>query len=429
MLREMLRFAIEPPSPGLADRVLAAVAERGPRHRESRTQWAFGVVAMALAAALVVTLVYGSRAPRERSLPAAHPPVPLSNAGVVPIRGGAARSFLMSAAGGWVAEQAGGRTTLYRSSDGGTTWSYRLAYAGELPTQVLIDPSGAGIVVGGQPAGGATDLVLFRSADGGASWQRPAVPVTAQAWGLPYFVDASHGRVLASLGPGSAEILSTADGGATWSAGPQFNDRANFPGLSSARLRIVWTADGRGIAVLPAGSGSASVHVVITDDGGATWRASFPSVPPGDGVNAGNALLDAFLLPDGRGALFLQAIDARQNGVPELLAYATTDAGRTWAPPVRLDRAAPAGPSRAVFALDETHWWASAGSGTGLLVTADGGRTVRRHAGVLPAGYAFVSFGFWSSQQGWALAASGGTTALFVTGDGGATWRPFRPPA
>ena len=129
-MREVLRFAIEPPAPGLVDRVMAAVAERQPRRREPRAQWAFGLVAVALAAALVVTLVYGSRVARERSLPAARGTAPES-AGVVPIRGDVVRPFLTSAAGGWLAERLGGRTTVYRYSDGGATWSARLAYDGE----------------------------------------------------------------------------------------------------------------------------------------------------------------------------------------------------------------------------------------------------------------------------------------------------------
>jgi photosystem II stability/assembly factor-like uncharacterized protein len=426
-MREVLRFAIEPPAPGLVDRVMAAVAERQPRHRESRAQWVFGMVAVALAGALVVTLVYGGRIARERPLPAAHGTAPLP-AGVTPISGQAVRPFLTSAAGGWVAERTGGRTTVYRSSDGGTTWTGRFAYDGELPTQVLVDPSGAGIVVAGQPVSGAADLLLFQSADGGASWRQLTAPAVAQAWGVPYFIDASRGWVLASLGPGSAEILSTRDGGGTWSAGPHFNDRANFPGLSSVRLRIVWTADGRGIALLPA-AGSAQLHVVITDDGGATWRASFPAAPRDVDVNAGNALLDASLLPDGRGALFLQGVKAPPGGVPALFGYVTGDAGRTWSQPVRLDGQAPAGQPRAVYALDEAHWWASVGSGADLLVTTDGGRTVHRRSGVLPTGYTFRSLGFSSSDQGWAVAGSGGRLALFVTGDGGASWRPLRPPA
>jgi photosystem II stability/assembly factor-like uncharacterized protein len=428
MMREMLRFAIEPPAPGLVDRVLAAVAARPEARRESRTHWALGLVATALAAALVVTLVYGARTAREQAVPGSHGTAPESAAGVVPIRGTAVRPFFTSGAGGWLAQQSGGRTTLYRSSDGGGTWSARLTYDGGLPSQVLVDSSGAGIVVAGQPTAAAADMVLFRTRDGGASWQRLDAPLTAQAWGIPYFVDVSRGWVLASLGPGSAEIVSTRDGGATWSAGPPFNDRANFPGLSSVRLRLVWTADGRGIAVLPTGSGSAAVHVVITDDGGATWRASFPAPPKGEVVDAGNGLLDASLLPDGRGALFLQAVDLRGSRAPALFAYSTGEAGRSWSQPVRLDERAPLGRARAVFALDEVHWWASSGSGADLLVTMDGGRTVRRYAGVLPAGYAFGSLGFWSSSHGWSVAASGDRTAVFLTSDGGASWRPLAPP-
>jgi photosystem II stability/assembly factor-like uncharacterized protein len=246
---------------------------------------------------------------------------------------------------------------------------------------------------------------------------------TLRPWFLAIVVN-----LLASLGPGDAVIVSTRDGGRTWSEAQAFNDRANFPGLSSVRLRIVWTADGRGIAVLPTGAGTAAVHVVITDDGGATWRASFPAAPRGENVSAGNGLTDAALLADGRGALFLQALDPQRSGSPAVFAYATVDAGRTWSAPVRLDGPA-AGQPRAVFALDETHWWASSGAGADLLVTANGGRTMRRHAGVLPAGYVFRSVGFWSSVEGWAVAASGGRTALFVTGDGGGTWWPLAPPA
>jgi len=424
-MREVLRFAIEPPTPGLADRVLATVAERSERRREPRAQWALGLVATALAAALVLTLVYGARLARQPLAPASHGPTPQSSAGVVAISGAGLQPFFASDGGRWLAREAGGRTTLYQTPDGGATWIARLGYEGGLPSQVIIDPGGAGIVVGGQAG---ADPVLFGTGDGGASWRRlPTPPFAAQAWGLPYFTDAGHGRVLDSLGPGRAEILSTADGGITWSAAPVFNDRANFPGVSSSRLRIVWTADGRGIAVLPAGSSGAALHVVITDDGGATWRASFPQLPKG--VNGADGLLDVSLLPDGRGTLFLQAPDPRRSGAPALYAYATVDAGRTWAAPIRFAGPAPSLAARASFALDDAHWWASSSSGADLLATADGGRTVHRHVAVLPAGYAFRSLGFWSSTAGWAVAgASGGRTAMFATTDGGVTWRPLTPP-
>jgi photosystem II stability/assembly factor-like uncharacterized protein len=169
------------------------------------------------------------------------------------------------------------------------------------------------------------------------------------------------------------------------------------------------------------------MHVVVTGDGGATWRATFPGVPPGVDVTAASAMLDGGLRADGRGALFLQPADPR-GGVPALYVYPTADGGRTWGQPARLDGRAASGPPRALFALDDAHWWASSGSGADLLVTADGGRTVTRRAGTLPAGYVYASIGFWSADAGWAVATSGGRPAVFVTRDAGASWTALRPP-
>ena len=51
-MRDVLRFAIEPPAPDLADRVMAAVAAEPEPHREPRRHRALGLVAVALTAAL-----------------------------------------------------------------------------------------------------------------------------------------------------------------------------------------------------------------------------------------------------------------------------------------------------------------------------------------------------------------------------------------
>ncbi|HEY4028388.1 MAG TPA: hypothetical protein VGO86_18320, partial [Candidatus Dormibacteraeota bacterium] len=339
------------------------------------------------------------------------------------ISGATMRPFLTAGAGLWLAERrASGRTTLSVSGDGGRTWASRLDYDGGLPTQVLVDAGGAGVVVAGQRDRGIADLVVFHTDDGGASWRRLAPPISAEAWGVPYFTDASRGWVLASLGPASAEVLATRDGGRTWSAAPPFNDRANFPGLSSVALRVLWTDDGRGVAVPPVGTGTTRPHVVVTDDGGITWRASFPAVPTGQDVTAADTMLDAGIGPDGRGTLFLRPAGARSGGVRALFAYATVDAGRTWARPVRVAGPA-AGDAQVLFALDDQHWWAASGSGADLLASADGGRTTRRYGGLLPAGYAFQSIGFRTAGDGWAVATAGGRTAVMLTHDGGATWR------
>jgi photosystem II stability/assembly factor-like uncharacterized protein len=431
-MRHILRSAIEPPSPDLADRVVAAIVAEPGRHRETRQHSMLSLVAVALAATLVITLVYGARLARRGAVPGPNAPVAGEVGAIAPVWTGATgvQPFLTSGAGVWVAElRASGRTTIYRSAGAGQTWTPRLDYAGGLPSQLLIGAAGEGVLVAGQRDPAAAELVLFRTSDGGASWQRVPPPIIAQEWGVPYFADAGRGWVLASLGPASAEILSTADGGRTWAESSPFNDRANFPGLSSARLRILWTSDGRGFVLPPLGAGAARAHVVLTEDGGATWRASFPAVPPGQDVTAGNAMLDAGLRPDGSGALFLQPVDVQRGGASALFAYGTGDAGRSWRGPVRIDGAMSGGPPRALFALDDQRWWSSSGSGADLLVTADGGRTVHRHARALPAGYVFRSIGFSTAAEGWAVATAQERTAVFLSHDGGATWHPLVPPS
>jgi len=417
-MRELLLATIEPPAPGLAERVLAAVANGPDERREPRGHWALSLVAVLLAGALVGTLVLGVRLTHRSGTPAAGAAPAV--AGIVAIRAAGARVF----PGGWVAEQsANRRVTLFQGSDGGRTWVPRLTYDGGLPSQVVLDASGAGVIVAGPRDESAAELLVYQTADGGVTWKRMPAPTGASAWGIPFFVDGRQGWVLASLGAAVAEMLSTTDGGQTWTAGTQFNDRANFPGLSSVHLRILWASGGRAIVVPPLGAGTVPVHVFVTDDGGATWRSSFPATA-GQPVTAANGQLDARLLPDGRAVLFLQPVDEKGRGTA-LLAFVSADAGRSWSQGVAVD-----GPAadRALFALDDAHWWASTGSGADLLTTADGGRTVQRHPAALPGGFAFQSIGFTSPGEGWAVATARGQTALFLSHDGGAHWEPLTPP-
>jgi photosystem II stability/assembly factor-like uncharacterized protein len=417
-MRELLLGAMDPPGPGLPDRVLAAVHDRSLQRREARPHWAFALVAFVLAGALVLTLAYGSRAVHRANVTAG------AAGGAGTVAGAEVRAFPAGGSTGWLAMRStAGRTTLISTGDGGRTWTERLRYDGALPTQVLVDPDGTGVVVAapGDPA--AAELLLFRTADGGATWQQIGHPPIAAAWGLPYFADAHDGWVLVSHGPSSAGIATTADAGLHWTESPDFNDRANFPGLSSVGLRILWTAAGHGVAVPPSGSGATAVHVVVTTDGGATWRPTFPEAPRGLGVTAGNALLTAGLTADGHGALFVRRSDGQGPGEPALYAYATADGGASWGRPIRLDGPASSPAPRALFALDERHWWASSGTGADVVVTGDAGATVTRHRGLLPRGYVFRSFAFASPGDGWAVATAGGRSALFATHDGGASWQ------
>ncbi len=175
---------------------------------------------------------------------------------------------------------------LYRSGDGGATWQ-RMGLADSRHIgRILVDPRDPDtllVAALGHVFGPNEQRGVFRSTDGGATWQKvlyrdadtgavdlasdPAVPDTVYAalWQLrrypwqAYFTPAD--------GPGSG-IYKSADGGATWA--PVGGD-----GLPASPLGRI------GLAVAP-GSGGRRVYATITarqdgglyrsDDGGATWE-------------------------------------------------------------------------------------------------------------------------------------------------------------
>jgi photosystem II stability/assembly factor-like uncharacterized protein len=169
---------------------------------------------------------------------------------------------------------------------------------------------------------------VFRTTDGGRSWQDVSPPDTG---GLAFRdVEARSARraVILAIGPGDASrIYRTTDGGATWDTAFVNDDPAAFydcmafyPGgrrglaLSDpvdGKFRILATSDsGRSWQVLPSdgmpeaptefgfaasgdclvtaghtayfGSGGGAARVFRSDDLGMTWTASDSTIPPGD---------------------------------------------------------------------------------------------------------------------------------------------------
>lgn len=121
---------------------------------------------------------------------------------------------------------------MYRSADGGTTWSP--ANAGLTASAFRCigpDPLDPGAILAGTEPGR-----LFRSADGGNTW-RELTGITEipgyDAWFLPYSPRAgairnvyappgSTGRLFASVEVGG--LLQSEDGGETWTCGPVIED-------------------------------------------------------------------------------------------------------------------------------------------------------------------------------------------------------------
>jgi photosystem II stability/assembly factor-like uncharacterized protein len=205
---------------------------------------------------------------------------------------------------------AAGDTGVFRSRDGGATWS-RVGTAGDLPTvwSLAVDPTDRTIFAGTRPA------ALYRSRDGGASWTRLDVPVATEcSIGTPFvtrvLVDQADRTVWAGVEIDG--VFRSRDGGDTWtkvvnglhdldvhdmalaaSSPPRVYVSTNGEVFWSDDRGDTWTPIGvktrwplpyaRGIAVKAddarvvfAGCGQTTTgetgEVLRSDDGGQSWR-------------------------------------------------------------------------------------------------------------------------------------------------------------
>lgn len=306
-----------------------------------------------------------------------------------------------------------GNGRIYRSADGGASWSDVGAGLSGYPQIIAFDDQH--VLVNRQSA-------CLRSDDGGLTWITIATPSAnlSEVWiknGTEAYATTNHG-----------EILHSTDAFATWSVVQQ----ATHIGLSDMEFLpdgafvaagsdvILRSTDGhiwnvmnsgvmrrvvdvemfdaqRGLAIADLG------FVLRTTDGGNQWVPSRPSYVQGYGWNYCN---DLFVLSDN------VAYVAGDGGPGPMIK--TTDGGETWEPmayPVTTH-------IESIWFVDEQHGWIGRGFTTGWIYrTADGGETWEE---VWPQSYG----GIWDIQfndlnAGWALR---GGNAILVTTNGGDTW-------
>jgi photosystem II stability/assembly factor-like uncharacterized protein len=171
-----------------------------------------------------------------------------------------ARSRPQTLYAGFLSSGAGGRRGVYKSANGGKTWQ-RMALPGpsygDAPTLSAADPQRKAVYF--------SDLSgIFASTDAGRDWHEIDTPSVLHPSGLA----AGGGTVFASEGTGGI-YMSTNDGGTwtrTWPAS------GSAPGLGAA---LVWVDPGHPATVLatayyPAARPTAT-HILRSTDGGKTW--------------------------------------------------------------------------------------------------------------------------------------------------------------
>lgn len=179
-----------------------------------------------------------------------------------------------------------------------------------------------------------SDSAVLRTVDGGVAWLDVSPP---QVHSLGYaavteFIDSLHGWVLAAApeNPLNGILYRTADGGATWDQSPVPFGRGAMEFLDSKR--------GWMMADLGAGAGSMAVAIFQTEDSGATWTRNYTNDPTQPDA--------ATTLPLGglkNGITPMTLEQAWIGGIVyqpgRIYLYETTDGGRTWAPsPVKAPR-------------------------------------------------------------------------------------------
>lgn len=178
---------------------------------------------------------------------------------------------------------------VYRSEDGGRTWSAIMLAGPDIPRNHLVEPDGTVLMVRalkpdwsfkGQ---GSPNFQLARSRDGGRTWtfSEAKVDWDEQAFGEISTTRLKDGHLLATIrraipgtrdGHGYADTLLTEshDGGENWSRPRQMSNTAEV------HFQLLPLQDGRLLATYTSYHLPWGVFAVLSPDGGKTWSFDRP---------------------------------------------------------------------------------------------------------------------------------------------------------
>lgn len=310
---------------------------------------------------------------------------------------------------------------ILRTTDGGSTW-YNLSPQGVTTFgfgtgHTFLNASQAWVLVAeaSDPAGSG---VLYRTEDGGLTWTAYPTPFGG---GDLSFIDESQGWMMAPLGAGAGSmavaIFKSEDGGATWN-----QVYTNDPNLANASDSLPLSGIKNNLTPLDAHTAwvggviysPETFYLYKTSDGGSTWAPQTPPAAPG--MQNTEVAVDT-------GPIFTSSTEGilpiRFTG--ETLRtgfYATQDGGESWEFVTFMPGA---GAVDFVSLVDGFFW-----TGEQFFVTADGARTWSSITPDVLFGESFAGMDFVNTRTGWVWTYDQtGQYGLYKTTDGGATWFPM----
>jgi photosystem II stability/assembly factor-like uncharacterized protein len=287
----------------------------------------------------------------------------------------------------------GAKGTVLRTVDGGNWTLFTVPGAGEIDFRdIQAFDADTAIVMGAGPGAASR---LYRTRDGGASWQLLATNPDAEGfWDAMAFWDARNGILFGDPVRGAFQVLVTADGGDSWQAvsDPQGLAALENEGAFAASGTCLNVA-GKGEAWFVTG-GAAKARIFRSSDRGRSWRASTLPIP------AAAASKGAFSVAfaDSRHGLVAGG-DYKEAALATLNGARSEDGGASWTPAQILPAGfmsglAPApGRAQAYLAVG------LAGSG----FTRDGGRNWT----IIDATTKLNAVGIAPSGIGWAVGPKG----------------------
>jgi photosystem II stability/assembly factor-like uncharacterized protein len=341
---------------------------------------------------------------------------------------------------------------LQRTTDGGLHWRYvppptpPNQTKGGNSTYILdVDHAWVTVATGDVGLLNATNLVIFRTADGGQTWSQGKVPLSGvvNSTAVLGFINATHGWLVTDSGgqaldksntstvnqPLSRAIYATVDGGANWSrlVSAQEGDGSTLGtlGLGCSMTGLTFVSPDRGWLTWDCSRGIGSPRsqqptssmVAVTRDGGRSWQpVDLPSFPAGSGY-----ICSAYqpVFTSSQGVLPVDCGGIGQAGWSAV--YATSDGGRSWT-----FRKLPFWSQQLDF-VDARTGWTFASAGLDLYRTTDGGSNwtvVKRFASEQKAD----GLMFLDSKTGFVLTSryapdrNSGYSTMWKTTDGGQTW-------